>query len=866
MIRLNGIDIPYEGTTDINILVPLFNDMDSYSFPFTIPWSDELRLATNFADHPDTDLIGNEYSLQLSGGGLYFSGICTITDNTEDGLEVAFIDNGTFYGKIKDKLLTELADDIRLLGIDKIKTLSDSLKQEGYDYVCPPFINSKIAEGWGINVSEKCNDFDTETGKLSTSNRIIAPMPYLFYAIKRIFHDNGYQLISSLFQNNYYSKLFLYSNVSIVNFTFDRHLNDYTGWDIIKISNEKEPTATVLVKYNETRNIRKLDQDSSRPVVFNDMPNVGEDPIPITDFGRCVLTHPLNNAPVTITDILNLTTYYALRIISSNPLTNKTTIEANDKFVIEGNWTDGPGEWIDIERRDDDKFYELQRGTEAFPSPVKRETVYRIGTPLMPELHDRNVQFECDEDGSYNANYGGYTFDFKIPFVDSTDFAVLPRKYYSVKKITKGYPTTIFFNEEFETTRELWLKRNDPLRINFVGGRIQENKSPQGALLPMTIYVDGNTYYFQHIPDHYSVQNTFQVLNIGVDKKSITLMLDTSSWGDDILNFPWGLKINNLANSIAPTYPAYSYEDINLTKSLPNIKITDFIANLQKYLGWFFFVNEATNSCTIERIDRIFSSVEATDLTEYASPIRFASNEADNFGLRIAPENEAAFESVKELPTDAVIKPTVATLNALPEIEENGAFRLVTATNCWYRFTYQMMGSGGVWEKYSDNISLQKGEESFNETIASHIYYDETQNPPLIKSEQAGTNYKLWDLQERATPLLLAHYEGMHLIEEKQRPVVSVNNPQYSTFEHNLTLDKSACLYNKIWAPYFYWNKNIRRDGVSIIQYPSHQLASMQLWKKIKIGSTNCLIKEIAVTMNHKTDSLSFGETKLVRC
>lgn len=850
MIIINNITIPFEGTTDLLLLSRLFNEMESYSFPFGIPWCDELKKATYYSNHPDTDIIGNSFTCTISCEGLTLSGLITITDCSDDELEVAFVDNATFYGKITNKLLTELRDEIIELGIDKPKTLSDSLKEDNYKFVCPPFNNSKITEGWGLNVPEQCNVFNTTTEQLDSENKIIVPMPYLWHIFRRIFNDNGYTINSELQQNDYYKKLFVYSNVSIARQSYSKHTFEFENWTVIKITNEEEPILSVLIPM-ETKTYSVLTKDDTEPVMIYEP---GELP-PSSNPQKCMQTAPKNTKPITITNFRNLITRCPVRIYSSNPATNKTTIEPSDKILFESSWTDGPGEWIEFQKNDDGTFEELERGTIKYPAPIKNTDVFMFLSQTMTELNNRAIQFECEEDGSYNVNFGGLTYDFKIPFIDSTDFRKNPRLLYSITKIIKGATTKIYIDEEFEQTGSQF--------VSIIGGRIETGDTP------VKFYCDGNIYNCKKTGlQDFTNQNLFKIRSVSNDKKCLTVEIDTQTWGDDILSSSLGLKVYTaFSDYIYPAHTSYGYEDINLTKHLPNIEIVEFLKAIQNYLGWICFVNEATSTCYIKRIDKILSSTNVIDLSKYASSISFNVNEASEFGLSLVPENDNSFSEIKELPEDAIIKSQVATPIDLPEIENDGVFRLVVSNNYIYQFTYQIMGSGGIWKKYSYNIKMVEGRKEFQESIASHLFYDNQNNQEnIIKSEQAGTNYALWNYLERNTPLLIGHYEGLKQIGEVKKPLVSISDPLFSNLEHNLTLDKGTNLYDKIWKPYFYWQEKIRRDGIVTIQWPAYIISSLKLWEKIKIGTTCCLVKEIPVSMDHKTDKLSFGETKVVRC
>jgi hypothetical protein len=840
MIRINNIEIPFSGTISLKLLSPIFNAEDSYSFPVTLPYSDELREALMYADHPDSDLVDKTFPAEISGKGRTFTCICYITDCTDEGVEVTFIDKSTFWGKVSGKYMTELADDIINLGSSPLKNL---IGIGSGKYALPTALLSKLSENWGISIPDLVNYQSGSEMMLSDGCRAIVPMPYLHYAIKRIFNDFGYKVEGNIMENSYYKKLFLYNNVSIVDYVFSEgddyyspsYIPENLQLTIINISQEKEPIIKIRIRESRipenTSDYFELAPNDTTPSI-KDVENIHH--IQLN-------TSTANTSDVIIenfSDIPSILEYNEFTIYSSNPQSNKTIIKSNSFFSLVEDWTDSVNAWIKIKKSSSTGlFEEVSRYLEPESYYNPRFSVYdvvRLHLYEFPELDGKYVQLEPQsEKVEYDYNYQGLVFEYKIKNIDTSNYNRYKRIIYSISSAKKL--DTPILDTAYPYNYRLTL--DGEYSSILLWGRIKIYKKDKRAYIVKVSYIDKEDKKIIHICS--------------------TEDIDADSYVMISLGYWWVTPSQCTYEQLVKAKTTYNVNNINLTKHFPNVLVPDFISNMKNYLGWYFFINENSKLVSAKRIDEIIKSGEVIDASAFSSDLYLAANENESAGIRLSVSDDSAFENVKALPADAVVKAPVILVSDLPVNEDNDVYRVVTSENKIYHFTWYQLGTNGTWEEYGDNYTMERGKESFIESNACFAFVSQTRGPagmPILISTQPGANYKQMYLDHPAPMLIAANDGGLACIDAID-----------ATQEHTLLLDGDKSLYDVVWKPYLDRMNKYRRDGTANIYFPPEVFNQFQFWQKLRIGSTNVLVKSIDVTLNNDTDEFEFGEAEVIR-
>jgi hypothetical protein len=304
---------------------------------------------------------------------------------------------------------------------------------------------------------------------------------------------------------------------------------------------------------------------------------------------------------------------------------------------------------------------------------------------------------------------------------------------------------------------------------------------------------------------------------------------------------------------------------------LPEINCGDFIHEVEKITGSKVFIDESSRGCKIILLKNILKSTDVIDITEFSGEVTGQIvGKQEGFKLLFENPSEDKYWSarVKE-PTDLhTIKEPIYGDQYLPMTgNSNNDLRLVTLTNCYYRYFEISFYKSSGWEFYSENIlKMQEGEGKFSiETKFSPLLIEQLimHSPHWIYPRIDKEGNFLIIGEGNYDDFRLFFYRGLY-------PVRIWKSDHYETFnyplstndvydpalekipEANLALrwDSEYGLYNQLYKEWIDLMVNHYREETRFINWPLWMLNSFPYWKKFRVNHQNYLVKSIDIEIS----------------
>jgi len=246
MIRINDIEIPYSGTIELTVLNTAVIDESTWTFPFTVPFCDELTEAIGYIHLAEShNVIGKKFKMVVELQFVRHVGECTCSNVTTEGVELSFIENTDFYTLANKTNCTDLNPEyITIPQTDIADTLTNP---DNYDYIFAPCKAAKFGETIGIDF-DNIGGVDYSVINQSKDAPLVIPFVKLNKALAKVFSDSGITLASNSLK--LFSDIWLYNNFNLKWLYFG--FNDTTpyAW-LVSITSGNDPTATICYRNSE---------------------------------------------------------------------------------------------------------------------------------------------------------------------------------------------------------------------------------------------------------------------------------------------------------------------------------------------------------------------------------------------------------------------------------------------------------------------------------------------------------------------------------------------------------------------------------------------------------------------------------------
>lgn len=255
-IEVNNTAIDFDGSLSMTENNPMFSEEMSYSLQATAKDTPTNRAAFGFINRPDiSDNTTRELPAKISHKAMVLTG--TIVVNWQgNAFNFYFKQNGDFWSKIKDKMLSDIAFEKTVFTIAKDYAAmfdymsivnADITKSFAFPVVLP---GEKVGEKMAIKLTYL--EINSIASVPAGSAIPIIPFLYLRFIYYEIFRRNGLSIANDdvFTKNDDLNRLVLPNNFLLNDFSIDQTPVSQIANNIINITNTTDPVVTTLVNHN----------------------------------------------------------------------------------------------------------------------------------------------------------------------------------------------------------------------------------------------------------------------------------------------------------------------------------------------------------------------------------------------------------------------------------------------------------------------------------------------------------------------------------------------------------------------------------------------------------------------------------------
>jgi hypothetical protein len=247
MIKINNIEIPFSGIIQLTEVNTAVVDESTWTFPFVVPFCDELTDAIGFIHLPESyNMIGKSFQMIIEISFKHHEGICTVTSVSEEGVEFSFIENTDFYTLANATKCTDLSPEV--VSFNKNDIADTLTNPDKYPFIFAPCKTTNFGKELGL-------DFDNIAGidysiiNQSKDSPIVIPFLKLNKALAMLFKNSGITLASNSLSN--LKDIWVYNNLNTKWLYFGVPDNNWYAW-LVSITAGDEPKATICYRYQQT--------------------------------------------------------------------------------------------------------------------------------------------------------------------------------------------------------------------------------------------------------------------------------------------------------------------------------------------------------------------------------------------------------------------------------------------------------------------------------------------------------------------------------------------------------------------------------------------------------------------------------------
>lgn len=429
----------------------------------------------------------------------------------------------------------------------------------------------------------------------------------------------------------------------------------------------------------------------------------------------------------------------------------------------------------------------------------------------------------------------------------------------NIEGISPAVGTSFYL--ELDDKSEIFTVKNGlfpPFSDNQIPSRILGQSDPDYATYIYNAMLDNDI-----LTDDFNLYVSYDPYGVRISNKNKNIRIDLY-----ITDNTTGFTLEPVESSIVTEYKIWFDYAFNLTNSMPDMNIQDFLMALKKLINIDYVIDNNTRQVEIIKVDDIFNSKEIDDFNDNIESV-YIVNLQKNQGITIKQtpdDNDEAF-IVEDFEGTTLAEEVdyVPDLSALPIVLNE--VRKVKQPNAYYLRIQKDFSSPAVWDLYQGYYTdYNTGSDIEIESAASSCIMDfkSSQNGYVNtikapKVDQLCKTYLWADLMSKNTfSLRLLFYRGIGLSASGYSyPYASSDDRStvisdiISTYNYSLHPDGETGIISKFWNNTLIWF-NKRKYITFQKQLTPVEFYQITLNRKKNVFNNNIIIKNIEITVSNK--------------